>query len=302
MPPAAAAEARAIQARIDAFTASQNWMHNIPLPHGLFTVNPTSSHLAVFDDEQTRASKVTKLQTRGAKEGLLSALDLRKQTILDVACGEGKYSFIAAREARKVVGVDIDAERIEKAAYINGLFGLENVDFDVMDLYSSRFRDLPKFDLAICFGLIHRLPDPFNFINAVGERADALLLEWIGAPPLLDPNVPWAFHNQGKLYEWQNALANYEEKSVASTGRGGGGVHRASYWNVSYGALEAMCQRSGLNHFMRFSRAPMYPDLSDQPDLQTKRVMLLAARKPMNVLGRATREGLIRWKKKRPTA
>lgn len=288
-----------IQARLDAFTASQNWMHNIPLPHGLSTATPAKNHLAVFDDDETRARKVAVLQSRGAKEGLLCALDLKGKEILDVACGEGKYSFIAARDAQRVFGFDIDEERIAKARFVNELLGVDNLSFDVVDLYSDRFRQLPKADLALCFGLIHRLPDPFNFINAVSARADALLFEWIGAPPLLDQNVPWAFHNQGRLYEWQNAIDNFEEKEVASKGRAGGGVNRASYWNISYGALEAMCQRSGLNHFLRFSRAPMYPDLSAQPESQTKRVMLLASRTPTTVLGRQTREGLIRWKSKR---
>lgn len=287
-----------IQARLDAFTVSQNWMHNIPLPHGLFTVKPAKNHLATFDDDETRSRKVAVLQNRGAKEGLLCALDLMQKSVLDVACGEGKYSFIAARDARQVFGLDIDEERIAKARFVNQLVGVENLSFDVMDIYSDRFRQLPRADIALCFGLIHRLPDPFNFINAVSARADALLFEWIGAPPLLDQNVPWAFHNQGRLYEWQNAIGNFEEKAVASRGRAGGGVNRASYWNISYGALEAMCQRSGLNHFLRFSRAPMYPDLSAQPELQSKRVMLLASRTPMTVLGRQTREGLVQWKSK----
>ncbi|KQR56243.1 bifunctional 2-polyprenyl-6-hydroxyphenol methylase/3-demethylubiquinol 3-O-methyltransferase UbiG [Brevundimonas sp. Leaf168] len=289
-----------IQARLDAFTASQNWMHNIPLPHGLFTVKPAANHLAPLDDKESRARKVAVLQSRGAKEGLLCALDLGGKDILDVACGEGKYSFIAAGEAKSVFGLDIDEERIAKARFVNELVNLDNLSFDVVDIYSSQFQQLPKADLALCFGLIHRLPDPFNFINAVSSCADALLFEWIGAPPLLDQNVPWAFHNQGRLYEWQNAIGNFEEKGVASKGRAGGGVNRASYWNISYGALEAMCQRSGLNHFLRFSRAPMYPDLSAQPELQTKRVMLLASRNPAEVMGRRTREGLIRWKPKRP--
>jgi SAM-dependent methyltransferase len=284
-----------IEKKIDSLTGRQNWMHNIPLPFDLFTTEKSNGALSVFDDEKIRQTKFLKLQQRGAKEGLFSELNLRESRVLDVACGEGKYSFILAKEAANVLGIDIDPLRIEKATFLNEVLDQKNVEFKTMDLYSTEFQQLPKFELALCFGLIHRLPDPFNLINTLADKVDSILFEWITAPNLVSQNVPWAFHNQGGLYEWMNAKHNFETPESAAKSRAGGGANRASYWYMSYGALETICQRAGLDNFIRFSRAPMYPDLSEEPENLTLRIMLLASKIPHNVLGRQSRNGLKKW-------
>src|SRR5690606_13895153 len=105
---------------------------------------------------------------------------------------------------------------------------------------SDEFSNLARFDFAICFGLIHRLPDPFNFVSALAEKTDAILFEWISPPGLLSPDVPWAFHRQGGLYEEFNAVGNFESQDVAARARAGGGIERVSYWNMSFAAVETL--------------------------------------------------------------
>lgn len=284
-----------IEKRLAEFTARQNWMHNIPLPHGLFTAGTSTRALGVFDNQDERLQKIQKLQRSGSKEGLLFELSLRGKRVLDVACGEGKYSFILAPDVGSVLGIDIDDIRIEKANYLNSVLGCPNVEFRTLNLYHKEFQALGSFDLSLCFGLLHRLPDPFSLVNSLAVQSNAILFEWITAPGMMSQNVPWAFHNQGGFYEWQNATYNYEPREIASKGRGGGGVNRASYWYMSYGALETMCMRAGLKYFIRFSRSAQYPDLSEDLENLSTRVMLLASKTPYTVFGRSSREGLKKW-------
>ncbi len=254
-------------------------MHNIGLPYGLATIKSGSSVFYPEDDLETRKMKIEQRKRKGSKEGLIFDLDLVGKKVLDVACGEGKYSFIAGEAARSVLGIDLDETRIEKARYLNSILDYNNVEFSVMDIYSQEFSELASFEISFCFGLLHRIPDPFNFINVLCGKSESILFEWKTVPKgKLGHDEPWAYHRPGGLYEWCNAVSNFEEKEIASQGRAGGGVNRSSYWYMSFRAVEAMCERAGMEHFRRFSRAPYYPDFSRDSNRSTERVMLLASR------------------------
>src|SRR5690554_2820063 len=117
-----------ITRQIASFAEEQQWMHNIGLPHGIFTRKPSSISLSIGDTADARREKIKRLQRRGSQEGLLCALEISQKSVLDIACGEGKYSFAVAPEAKRVLGIDIDERRIRKANYIRSLSTYQNIE------------------------------------------------------------------------------------------------------------------------------------------------------------------------------
>ena len=136
---------KSLQAQVDALTARQNWMHNMALPGGVYTISRSATVIAPEDGDLDRLRKIRDLQVKGTKDGLIYALDLAGKSVLDIACGEGKYSFIAGAKAKHVLGIDIDDIRIEKAQFIKGALDAANVDFKVLDLYSNAFKAVAAF-------------------------------------------------------------------------------------------------------------------------------------------------------------
>ncbi len=81
----------------------------------------------------------------------------RGQTVLDVGCNQGYYTFRAALEGGLCTGIDIDPKAIATASLLNELvFRDVRVDFRV-----AQVRDLslqsPR-DIVICFSLLHHVP------------------------------------------------------------------------------------------------------------------------------------------------
>lgn len=267
-------------------------MHNYEVCRGVWSIKRRRSNFSLCDNEEQLRDKSRQWQSDGLTHGLVALISEGRRRILDVACGEGLYSFIAGAQAAYVLGIDIDRIRIEKAGYVKKIAEKDNVEFRELNLYSEDFDRLEHFDVAFCLGLLHRVPDPFNLVNKVASKSDLVLFEWISAPAIIDQDTPWAYHGPGGLYEWMNATDNFEAPEIAGQGRAGGGVNRAAYWLMSYGALEVLCARAGLNHFVRLSRRPHYPDLSDTPAELSRRVALVAGRAPFEFLGRQSRAGL----------
>jgi SAM-dependent methyltransferase len=83
---------------------------------------------------------------------LIDAASLDGQVqVLDVGCGTGTTTIAAARQARRVVGVDLSPVMIERAR--TRAAGSANVDFAVADAQTARF-DV-RFDVIISrFGLM----------------------------------------------------------------------------------------------------------------------------------------------------
>lgn len=76
--------------------------------------------------------------------------------VLDAACGEGYGSAILAREARRVVGIDLGEAAIEHARQRYG--GLHNVTFEIADCTRLPFED-QSFDRVVSFETLEHLAD-----------------------------------------------------------------------------------------------------------------------------------------------
>jgi ubiquinone/menaquinone biosynthesis C-methylase UbiE len=99
----------------------------------------------------------------------LAALDLtRDDLLLDVGCGTGAASRAASAVTRLVVGVDLSAEMISRAAELAS--GVENIRFLIADSERLPFDD-GAFTAVLCSNSFHHYPDPSR---AVREMARVL--------------------------------------------------------------------------------------------------------------------------------
>jgi SAM-dependent methyltransferase len=84
----------------------------------------------------------------------------RYRRLLQVGCGFGYFSALAAQRGWQVVGLDLSAESVSRAA---ARFGL---DFRAGSL-AQHCRTLPPFDVVFLGGLIERLPEPAALLHEV---------------------------------------------------------------------------------------------------------------------------------------
>jgi SAM-dependent methyltransferase len=210
---------RDIQQRVDELGAIQAWNHNFTLPHGVETrpgaqLSHGKNHI-----------KLDRLKP------LLEEIVLEGKSILDVGCNEGFFSLHMASQGASVLGIDIDEQRITKARYVQTLVEEgKNVRFDKVDIYSPQFKALERFDLCLCLGFLHRVPDPFSSIAALGGKADMIVFEW--------KSLKFGPHDE--------AFAYFSPKPVNDAD-----YYGTEYWLLSYAALERILQRIGFKHFHR---------------------------------------------------
>jgi 2-polyprenyl-3-methyl-5-hydroxy-6-metoxy-1,4-benzoquinol methylase len=135
-----------IQKRVDELGASQAWNHNYTLPHDVET-RPGA--------QLSHGKNLVKLERM---KTLFDAIGLNGKSVLDVGCNEGFFSLHMAGEGAKVIGIDIDEQRIAKALYVQSILGEgKDVRFDSMDIYSPQFKVFDRPDLIIHRGRMRAL-------------------------------------------------------------------------------------------------------------------------------------------------
>jgi len=200
------------------FEAIQPWNHNFRLPGGVETrPGLQGSH----------GKNLVKLERI---RPLLEAIGVAGKRVLDVGCNEGFFSFHLADSGAEVLGIDIDPQRIAKAQFVASVAGRGGVQFRVLDIYSSEFGALPAFHLCLCLGVLHRVPDPFRALSALGAKTDLLLLEWKAL----------------KFGPHDDAFAYFSPKGIDERDFFG-----TEYWLLSYAAVERMLRRLGFSRFHR---------------------------------------------------
>ncbi len=206
-----------IQSRVDELGALQAWNHNYTLPNGVET-RPGA--------QVSHGKNLVKL---GRLKPLFDVIGLNGKSVLDVGCNEGFFSLHMAGEGAKVMGIDIDEQRIAKARYVQSVLGEgKEVRFDSLDIYSPQFKALDRFDLCLCLGFIHRVPDPFSAIAALADRTDMIIFEWKAL----------------KFGPHDDAFAYFSPKSIDEAD-----FYGTEYWLLSYAALERILLRIGFKHF-----------------------------------------------------
>lgn len=114
------------------------------------------------------------------------------ETVCDIGCANGELSYALAGAGYKTTAIDFSYKR-DQAPYLVASVAQKmelplsvidtSVDrhFDLSDLRSSLVHDagtLPgdRFDLAICFGLLYHLRNPFAFLESLSGVAKNVIL------------------------------------------------------------------------------------------------------------------------------
>ena len=100
--------------------------------------------------------------------------DLKGASVLDVGCAEGFFSVEAKRRnAGKVVGVDINDERLNTAKKIADIL---KYDIDYINANITEIEELGKFDYVLCLNLLHHVKDPIHVIRSLNKVTDTKLI------------------------------------------------------------------------------------------------------------------------------
>ncbi len=179
-----------IESRVKELSKKEEWNHSYELPYDIRT-----RHTDV-DSPGYNPNKWKRL------EPILDSIGIENKSVLDIGCSDGYFSIECARKtSERVLGIDLDPFRIERANFINEIFGLSNVKFDVVDLY-----DIPEdgFDVVLGLGLLHRVPDIDQCMKKIASIGRYALLEFKtlkGDSPLIEGGGGKTKSNQyNKLY------------------------------------------------------------------------------------------------------
>lgn len=132
--------------------------------------------------------------------------DLRGLKVLDIACNAGFYSFELAKMGANVLGIDNSYEDLVRARFTKKKLGLENVNFEIMNVDDMTEKLDREFDLILCLGLLYHVRDPKSIINSVSKLTRVAIFETVAnvksqKAELIDnkditvdgfvPTIPW---------------------------------------------------------------------------------------------------------------
>jgi tRNA (mo5U34)-methyltransferase len=178
------------------------WFHTFALAPGIYTPGIARDH--------------------GYRMGVLGKERFDGRSVLDVGAFDGFYSFLAEqRGARRIVAVDneqyvdwvgarFDVALPPAAGFkaIAELTGSE-VEYHRMDAFDVR--DLgEKFDVALCFGILHRVTDPVALLQALADvvaPGGEIILETYGtrmdaAMPAMEVRESGDVYNRDEFVYW----------------------------------------------------------------------------------------------------
>lgn len=106
--------------------------------------------------------------------------------VLEPGSLEGAMTVELAKRAAEVVGVEGRAQSVERAEFLKGLFGAENVSFHVADLEQESLSRYGELDAVFCCGVLYHLARPRDFVERVAAVSPNLYLDTQYARPEWD--------------------------------------------------------------------------------------------------------------------
>jgi len=228
--------------KIEVLGKLQAWNHAIKLSDGTWTTDPNRPSLGKNLPKWDRIKPI------------LERLSLNNKSILDVGCNEGFFSLMAEKlGAQYVKGIDADSLRIDKANFCKEELEVKNIEFEVANIYDKIFMDnLDKYDLVLCFGFLHRIPDLFKFLSIFSKFGDTILFEWKGYTK---------YRSLSPLIELDGRY------SVP------GDEYSRGYYRPSFGAVQKLINEHGFNYHLTFN------------DPVQNRLIMLSSKKWDNIFG-----------------
>ena len=143
-------------AEIQQLNELQAWNHNIQI------TSEISTKPGIYSSYGKNERKLERLEF--LKPLLLNA------RVIDVGCNEGFFSCkFLEWGAKSVTGIDIDEKRLTKARFIKSLLTQEfsqKLELECKSVYEVDFSKIDV-DVVFALGFIHRLPNPFGFLQDV---------------------------------------------------------------------------------------------------------------------------------------
>lgn len=97
--------------------------------------------------------------------------------ILDLGSLEGGQTFqLAKNPEASILGLEGRQANINKANYVKGLLGVDNVSFEIANLESTPLSTFGRFDAVFCSGLLYHLPKPWELIKEICGITDKLFI------------------------------------------------------------------------------------------------------------------------------
>jgi protein-L-isoaspartate O-methyltransferase len=153
--------------KINKLDERQKWNHSIELTPGVFTTTPN------------RTSAGKNLVKWELMRGFLEAFGCEKKRILDVGCNDGFFSMKLAEFGADVIALEANSDRIEKARFVFEVMGVDSkINLVEKNIFEISKNELGHFDLILCTGFIHRIPDPYSLFEKLSEMSSTILVEF----------------------------------------------------------------------------------------------------------------------------
>jgi protein-L-isoaspartate O-methyltransferase len=152
--------------------------------------------------------------------------------VLELGSLEGGHTFMLARLANveRVVAVEGRKANIEKARFLQTLFGITNVQFVQANIERFKLSQLGSFDAIFCSGVLYHLPQPWRLIEQMSQISANLFI-W----------THYALEQEAKKVKRGYAGKLYREAGVSDPLSG---LSAKSFW-PTLDSLRTMLSRSG---------------------------------------------------------
>jgi tRNA (mo5U34)-methyltransferase len=96
--------------------------------------------------------------------------DWKNKVVLDVGASDGFFTVEMARRGAIVYSIEINSNRLKKLNYVVDKLKIkDSVTILDQNIYDIDFKKLPNFDLVICMGFLHRVPDFYSVMSMISE-------------------------------------------------------------------------------------------------------------------------------------
>ncbi|XOG36387.1 class I SAM-dependent methyltransferase [Escherichia coli] len=159
---------------------------------------------------------------------------VKDKVVLDIACGEGYGSALLMKAgAKRVVGVDISEESIERAKKLFGKYDVEYIVSDANTISERYGEDF--FDIVVSIETIEHINTPDVFLSSIKKTAKENAIFYITCP-----NDYWYYPNNEQSNPCHVRKYTFQEFKELSTGVLGNNVQWAYGGSVfGFGTVSA---------------------------------------------------------------
>jgi hypothetical protein len=100
-------------------------------------------------------------------------LNIRSKSVLEIGAGVGDHTYYYLIKNCKVLSTDARENLVE---YIKKRFGVPVMTLDVENDI-EKLKQLERFDIIHCYGLLYHIQNPEGFINALKGKSEMVFLE-----------------------------------------------------------------------------------------------------------------------------